>query len=270
MVFGTRTDMAPSAHRIVAAARRHSPFSPGQPRALPRAVLRAATALGFCVRRRFEVFHLCALALIPFASISPRAAAQDQAGPRESQPQPEEKRESDLSRRLVREAGGEQADDVMSEIIRLMEASSRRLEIDFDTGPQTEAVQEEILKNLDLAIAEASRRTRSRSSGPPSSSSDKRRRPESKGETDKSRKTGATSDAKEASEEAPPGVRPEAVQLPSGELRELRSGWGNLPLREREEMIQGSDEAFLDRYREWIERYYRALQEGASTQPPQP
>ncbi|MFQ5495803.1 MAG: hypothetical protein ACE5EX_10530, partial [Phycisphaerae bacterium] len=44
-------------------------------------------------------------------------------------------------------------------------------------------------------------------------------------------------------------------------FRELRRGWGHLPGREREELIQGISERYLDRYREWIERYYRALQE---------
>jgi hypothetical protein len=46
-----------------------------------------------------------------------------------------------------------------------------------------------------------------------------------------------------------------------GELREFRRAWGHLPMREREEIIQGIAESFLERYREWIERYYRALQE---------
>ncbi len=32
-------------------------------------------------------------------------------------------------------------------------------------------------------------------------------------------------------------------------------------MREREEIIQGIAESFLERYRDRIERYYRALQE---------
>ena len=46
-----------------------------------------------------------------------------------------------------------------------------------------------------------------------------------------------------------------------GDLREVRGTWGHLPMRDREEVIQGIGETFLERYREWIERYYRALQE---------
>ena len=46
-----------------------------------------------------------------------------------------------------------------------------------------------------------------------------------------------------------------------GDLQETRRSWGLLPQRERDEMIQGSSEGYIERYREWIERYYRALQE---------
>lgn len=46
-----------------------------------------------------------------------------------------------------------------------------------------------------------------------------------------------------------------------GDIHELRRTWGHLPMREREEIIQGIGESFLERYRDWIERYYRALQE---------
>ena len=37
--------------------------------------------------------------------------------------------------------------------------------------------------------------------------------------------------------------------------------------REREEVIQGVSERYLERYRVWIERYYQALQESHESQP---
>ena len=43
------------------------------------------------------------------------------------------------------------------------------------------------------------------------------------------------------------------------QLRELRRGWGRLPARDRDEVVQGFDQDFLTKYRQWIERYYRAL-----------
>jgi hypothetical protein len=48
---------------------------------------------------------------------------------------------------------------------------------------------------------------------------------------------------------------------PGGDLQDLRRAWGHLPMREREEIIQGVGERYLERYRDWIERYYRTLQE---------
>jgi len=42
---------------------------------------------------------------------------------------------------------------------------------------------------------------------------------------------------------------------------DVRRGWGALPDRQRDEVIQGFSEQFLESYRIWIERYYRALQE---------
>lgn len=190
----------------------------------------------------------------------------------EPQPRPQDADVSgdELRRRLIREAGGDSSGDVMSDILRLMQESAQRLEVDFDAGPNTVEVQQRILENLDLAIAEAARRSRPPSAGAASASGDKRRRPEAKPPRKQDSKSGAAAQAISPADEAPPAVAPARVDLPSGELRELRAGWGNLPQREREEMVQGADEAYLDRYKAWIERYYRALQEEARSNATQP
>ncbi|MFQ6049329.1 MAG: hypothetical protein ACE5K7_08195, partial [Phycisphaerae bacterium] len=41
-------------------------------------------------------------------------------------------------------------------------------------------------------------------------------------------------------------------------------GWPGLPVRDRQEVVQGRRERWLGRYRRWIERYYRALAEAGS------
>ena len=46
-----------------------------------------------------------------------------------------------------------------------------------------------------------------------------------------------------------------------GEFRESRRGWGHLPQRDRDELLQGIDEEFIEQYRPQIEQYYRALTE---------
>ncbi|MCP4247470.1 MAG: hypothetical protein GY778_10520, partial [bacterium] len=47
----------------------------------------------------------------------------------------------------------------------------------------------------------------------------------------------------------------------TGRFREFRRGWGNLPARDRDEVLQGIDEDVLEKYRHLIERYFRTLAE---------
>jgi hypothetical protein len=95
-----------------------------------------------------------------------------------------------------------------------------------------------------------------------SSSADKRRMPTSrKGESKQGRGVADSQKGASSSGTSDAGQTPGEEKAARGELRELRQGWGHLPMREREEIIQGIGERYLERYRAWIERYYRALQE---------
>ncbi|MCH7924348.1 MAG: hypothetical protein IIC51_02305 [Planctomycetes bacterium] len=173
---------------------------------------------------------------------------------------PEDKAKSDerkLSRRLIR---GTTADDedIMEKIIRLMDQTARRLEVDFDAGEETQALQLEVLKQLDDAVKLAAAQTRKSSGQQRSSESDRRRRQEK----DKSRNAEASPNKGESASTAPAGRKPTAGGINDrDDLAESRRGWGNLPQRERDEVIQGAGERYLERYRKWIEQYYRALQE---------
>lgn len=173
---------------------------------------------------------------------------------------PEDKAKSDerkLGRRLIR---GTTADDedIMEKIIRLINQTARRLEIDFDAGDETQSLQLEVLKQLDDAIKLAASQTKKSSGKQCASTSDRRRRQES----DKSRNAKANPNKGESAETAPAGRKPTAGGINGrDDLAESRRGWGNLPQRERDEVIQGAGERYLERYRQWIEQYYRALQE---------
>ena len=173
---------------------------------------------------------------------------------------PEDKSKSDerkLARRLIR---GTTADDedIMEKIIRLIAQTARRLEVDFDTGEETQALQLEVLKQLDDAVKLAAAQTRKSSGQQCSSKSDRRRRQEK----DKSRNAEANPNKGESADTAPAGRKPTAGGINDrNDLAESRRGWGNLPQRERDEVIQGAGERYLERYRKWIEQYYRALQE---------
>lgn len=168
-----------------------------------------------------------------------------------------------VGRRLIRKTTGGSEDDLMDKIIRLMEQTGRRLEIELDAGAQTQAMQEEVLKQLDDAIKLAASQMRKTSGRLFSSKSDRRRRDQQKKPGGKSAASEKEQDASQqsASDATPAGGAADSGVGEDRELAESRRSWGNLPERDRDEVIQGADEQFLERYRRWIEQYYRALQD---------
>jgi hypothetical protein len=170
--------------------------------------------------------------------------------------------EKKLGERLIRKTATNSDEDLMDGIIRMMNDAARRLEIEFDAGDETQEVQQAVLAGLNDAIkaAASQRRLRRRSTQP--SEGDKRRMRNGEGDTSDGGSSSTTAQA-DAASSASNGAQGSGAdgKTERGALRDLRQSWGHLPMREREEIIQGIGESFLERYREWIERYYRALQE---------
>lgn len=179
----------------------------------------------------------------------------------QSPPEPTRKTD-DLGERLIRKAVTENEEDIMATIVRLMTEASQKMEIEFDPGEETQALQGRIQEKLDEAIKAAATKQRARPQAPTTTDPDKRRMPTArKGEPRPDRKAsgdGSTKSTSAVDEASASAKRSEAARA---ELQETRRSWGHLPRREREEVIQGVGEGFLERYRVWIERYYRALQE---------
>jgi hypothetical protein len=200
------------------------------------------------------------------ANTNTRAQPEKESEPPPPPPPPVEPAEPPdedrrMGERLVRKAATDADEDLMESIARLMGEAARRLDLEFDTGDRTQTLQRKIVDQLDEAVREAAARRRAVRSGSPAVSPDKRRMPkvprQSAQPPDKARPAPfePSTDAAEAGGGA-------ADRRPaSGEFRETRRAWGHLPLREREEILQGVGEKFLERYRAWIQRYYRALQE---------
>lgn len=169
----------------------------------------------------------------------------------------------DLGGRLIRKAVTDQDEDLMEEIARLMGTVADQLEIEFDAGPDTQQTQTQILKQLDLAIEKSASRTRSRKQSAKTTPSDRRsaQRPQDKSAA-KPRDAGDK--GQDSSENLGSGklkTGPSTSNSDGGAMLESRRAWGHLPERDRDEMIQGLGEVHIDRYKEWIEKYYRALQE---------
>jgi hypothetical protein len=202
-------------------------------------------------------------ALVWIVTLTVTAAARGQATPTPApsgDPPPattNDKEARELAERLLKGESKEET-EVMARVVALMVESRRRLHQAFDPGPETQAVQREILKNIDDAI-ETALRQRSKSAQR-SSAADPRRMPDPD-EAQKKPEEGPAGDA--ANEQSgPAGSDPDAPERrPEGPFKEAQRGWGHLPAREREEIIQGIGEDVLEGYRELVERYYRALAE---------
>lgn len=163
----------------------------------------------------------------------------------------------ELSEKLIRnESAGK---NLMQRIVDEMEAVESRLLRGFDPGPETQEMQRKIIRELDLAIRSAVRRGSGGSDG--GGSGDMRRSDRKAGAEADSGSSGSGGDGLDSgSAESSPAEDVRRGRF-SGPLRELRRGWGLLPPRDREEVIQGAGEESLERFRDWIERYYRDLAE---------
>ena len=203
----------------------------------------------------------CALAASGLAFTSASGAAFAQA--REAEPAAQTSEDTsaeDLAKRLLDGPAADEAGDLMSRILKSMDDVQRRLYRRFDPGPETRAVQVRIVQGLDDAIKLALQQ-RSKSSSAASGSGDQRRMPDppKRKQADTGRAEGRDTPEDQAARPAGDADAPEGRR--SGAFKESRRGWGHLPPREREEIIQGIAEDVVESYRELIDRYYRALAE---------
>lgn len=178
----------------------------------------------------------------------------------ETQPaRPDDRGAEDLAKRLIEGESSSSGSDVMDELLGLMNDAQDRLHREFDPGDPTQDVQRRIIERLDDAI-ELALRNRTKSSTPPQDAGDMREMPPSEKDKESVPSPTASGDQSQQPAAQDPAAG-EDLKRRLGDLRELRRGWGNLPQRDREEIMQGLEEQSLDRYRELIERYYRALAE---------
>lgn len=183
-------------------------------------------------------------------------------GQQQQDTKPVDQKSKRLGERLVREAVKKTEEDLMAAIVRLMNESARNLEIDFDPGSETLTKQEAIVDKLDEAIKAASAQRRKKRSKQKQWQGDQRKKSKpGKPQNESSKKSSQQMAGKSSSDMKGQKGSPTGADADGGNLQETRRAWGLLPQRQRDEVIQGSREMFLERYRQWIERYYQALQE---------
>ncbi len=210
----------------------------------------------FCIRH-FPVRRALVTCLVGALGLVGPAETHAQQPPKRDDPAKKDER-SKLGERLIRDTATGAVEDVMDELIRLMDRSARNLDVAFDAGSETQAVQRTIMERLDDAIGAAAAQRRPSRSRSQSADGDKRKR---SGKKKSARKSAATEGKGErGAPDSKAGAAAEA-NSPGGDLEQRRRAWGHLPMRERDEILQGLSDRYLERYRVWIERYYKALQE---------
>jgi len=206
-------------------------------------------------RHTIAVRLLAAVVVLPLAHV---ALGQDPADAK-SRIQDEE-----LTRRLKEAALGKQAESTLARVIRLMTVSRDQLGDRFDPGESTQEVQKEIIQALDQAMKHARAGLSRQPSSAPAGESD----PREKGKRDQNQQEKAGDrqpKPKPSGDSENAGAAKGAVRSGriGSDIRETAREWGNLPPRDRDEVVQGFTEEILMKYRRMIEKYYRALAEQA-------
>jgi len=164
-----------------------------------------------------------------------------------------------LIRKLLRDATGRGEGPAMERVLNGMRASRIKQSVQFDAGGDTQKIQRGIVRDLAEAIAEAWRSQRSQPTTSRSPSGERRRRHRKQATSAQAGAQQTGPSRPKADESATHGVPTTGPARLRGAMRELRRGWGRLPARDRDQVVQGFGQDFLTKYREWIERYYRAL-----------
>ncbi len=170
----------------------------------------------------------------------------------------------DPTARLVEELGGaaiaEELQPVL-DIARNMHRAQQRM-AQFDSGVQTQQFQLQALSDLERLIAQAAQqsgRSAAKPAAQPSADQAAQPRPaEGRAQPGAKPATGSAQAKKAATEPGPATVQ----QL-------LQQSWGELPPRQREQMLQQwGAERFVPKYRALLEAYYQRLaQEKPRSQP---
>ena len=167
----------------------------------------------------------------------------------------------DLEPDVVRALAEPEPSDVFGQAVREMDLVADRIGDRFDAGLETQRLQESILAKLDQAIAAAKKQGRGSKSGSGSSSGGQPQPQEAGSAQNAQQQRGPLSDG------ASPGTGSgtgsggtgQAIDQHQTVLRADRDGWGDLPARVRDDLLQGLHERFSSVYQELTGEYYRRL-----------
>ena len=180
--------------------------------------------------------------------------------PRTGQPQPRELDAEDLSRQPMRElapAGAAEEEEPLAAVAREMREAQRRI-ARSESGRRTQAVQQQVVAELDRLVQQA-RTPGSESQAQPRTASTTERGPivqppppQPPGAKSASPRGGS------AGKRSAAGPPPQAAGM--AKIRGLLENvWGELPHKQREQMLQTPVEEFLPEYESMLEDYFQRL-----------
>lgn len=193
--------------------------------------------------------------------------------------------DDDLERELLEgKAHGEDADPKAASVVDRMARSRQRLADDNDPGPVTQKIQARILEDLDNLIEEARNQQQARRSSQgqaqaqgqggqagqpqPGQGAQPGNQGRQGGQGGGQANANGPS-AQGSNTEAPSGPDARKPELTGGDLAERMSEWGGITPRQRQAVIDAAGETVVEKYRQLIDDYYRALAEkNAGGNPP--
>jgi len=166
-----------------------------------------------------------------------------------------------LEGRLLRELGmaAESEDDpLLLQVARRMREAQQRM-LQTDSSPQTQQVQEEIIAKLEELLKQARKSCGQCNAGSKKNPGVASRKPVKQPKACKPGSGKKPSSKPATNPNAKPG-KAEAKRPDPSRLRQtLEQLWGALPERQRQQMLELPVEAFLPKYENMIEEYFRRL-----------
>lgn len=164
---------------------------------------------------------------------------------------------NDFARRLLR--GDSSQTDALTRMLAAMKESSTALSERHDPGAETQRTQRAALEAIDELI-ETARRSQDDTKRQSTQARERRSPATVQPQPPRKPTERKPGDTRVATSQPAPGGKSDRAGV-SAAIGETARRWGNLPARDRAELLQGLDEQMPVKYRAHIERYYRSLAE---------
>jgi hypothetical protein len=213
------------------------------------------------IQKRLFLQAACGLALFVAPALAPAQTVDELLNitPPPAQTQPADTAVTPLDPEVLRKLTGEEPGDVFESAVAEMSEASDRLAKERDAGDQTQRIQESVLAKLDQVIEAVEQQQQQQQN---QSSQPQQQQHGSQQNQAKQQQQASAQQQDQASQSNTGGKAPMGNGQADGRpLSELRSEWGNLPPRLRDELLQGINEKFSPIYRELTEDYFRSTAE---------